>query len=86
MASETHGIDNMATNELKKIHPELTKKFLDELQKLFNSYRDYIYCWLYNGYSFGEFEEKQPIKKVKVGRNEPCPCGSGKKYKHCCGK
>ena len=21
----------------------------------------------------------------KVGRNEPCPCGSGKKYKHCCG-
>lgn len=23
---------------------------------------------------------------VKVGRNEPCPCGSGKKYKNCCGK
>ena len=22
----------------------------------------------------------------KVGRNAPCPCGSGKKYKHCCGK
>ena len=22
----------------------------------------------------------------KTGRNEPCPCGSGKKYKHCCGK
>ena len=22
----------------------------------------------------------------KIGRNEPCPCGSGKKYKHCCGK
>jgi len=21
-----------------------------------------------------------------VGRNQPCPCGSGKKYKHCCGK
>ncbi len=27
-----------------------------------------------------------PIKSKKVGRNEPCPCGSGKKYKHCCGK
>ena len=29
-----------------------------------------------------------PIKRdaPKVGRNEPCPCGSGKKYKHCCGK
>lgn len=24
-------------------------------------------------------------KKVKVGRNDPCPCGSGKKYKKCCG-
>jgi uncharacterized protein YecA (UPF0149 family) len=23
--------------------------------------------------------------KIKVGRNEPCPCGSGKKYKKCCG-
>jgi len=25
-------------------------------------------------------------KKRKIGRNDPCPCGSGKKYKHCCGK
>jgi len=25
-------------------------------------------------------------KKKKVGRNDPCPCGSGLKYKHCCGK
>ncbi|MBN1367840.1 MAG: preprotein translocase subunit SecA [Dehalococcoidales bacterium] len=29
---------------------------------------------------------KQPTAKNKVGRNDPCPCGSGKKYKHCCGK
>jgi uncharacterized protein YchJ len=26
------------------------------------------------------------IAPPKVGRNEPCPCGSGKKYKKCCGK
>ncbi|MFD3155457.1 SEC-C metal-binding domain-containing protein [Haloimpatiens sp. FM7330] len=26
------------------------------------------------------------VKPVKVGRNDPCPCGSGKKYKKCCGK
>jgi len=25
-------------------------------------------------------------KKSEVGRNDPCPCGSGKKYKKCCGK
>ncbi|MBE6955750.1 MAG: hypothetical protein E7449_07605, partial [Ruminococcaceae bacterium] len=29
--------------------------------------------------------KRQPAqRKVKVGRNEPCPCGSGKKYKNCC--
>lgn len=30
--------------------------------------------------------DEQPYKKMKIGRNEPCPCGSGKKYKRCCGK
>ena len=32
--------------------------------------------------------KKEPKKNTdaKVGRNDPCPCGSGKKYKHCCGK
>ena len=28
---------------------------------------------------------QQPVRSAKVGRNEPCPCGSGKKYKKCCG-
>ena len=30
-------------------------------------------------------ENLKSIAKSKIGRNEPCPCGSGKKYKHCCG-
>ncbi len=30
--------------------------------------------------------KKQPKKSDKIGRNDPCPCGSGKKYKQCCGK
>jgi preprotein translocase subunit SecA len=29
---------------------------------------------------------RQPMPQPKVGRNDPCPCGSGKKYKHCHGK
>ncbi len=35
-----------------------------------------------------EREERQnaPAVSTKIGRNEPCPCGSGKKYKKCCGK
>ena len=31
-------------------------------------------------------KKKEPKKVSKIGRNEPCPCGSGKKYKQCCGK
>ena len=31
-------------------------------------------------------KKKEPKKVSKIGRNEPCPCGSGKKYKNCCGK
>ena len=30
--------------------------------------------------------QKSKIAEKKVGRNEPCPCGSGNKYKKCCGK
>ena len=28
--------------------------------------------------------KRQPVKKVKIGPNDPCPCGSGKKFKKCC--
>lgn len=32
-------------------------------------------------------DEKKPVvKEQKIGRNDPCPCGSGKKYKNCCGR
>ena len=35
----------------------------------------------------GERPKPQPVHvEKKVGRNDPCPCGSGKKYKNCCGK
>jgi preprotein translocase subunit SecA len=36
----------------------------------------------------GEASKQQPVERTtpKVGRNDPCPCGSGKKYKHCHGK
>ncbi len=31
-------------------------------------------------------QEQQAVSENTVGRNDPCPCGSGKKYKKCCGK
>lgn len=35
-------------------------------------------------YLDGKQKKGDPIKSEKIGRNEPCPCGSGKKYKRCC--
>jgi preprotein translocase subunit SecA len=34
----------------------------------------------------GSKGDSKPKAGMKIGRNDPCPCGSGKKYKHCCGK
>ena len=42
-----------------------------------------------NGEGDGDVKlELAPVRRElpKVGRNEPCPCGSGKKYKNCCGR
>jgi preprotein translocase subunit SecA len=36
--------------------------------------------------SQGAVGPRQPVRVTKVGRNAPCPCGSGRKFKHCCGK
>ncbi len=33
-----------------------------------------------------KIKKQTPKRKQKIGRNDPCPCGSGKKYKQCCGK
>lgn len=39
-------------------------------------------------YVEGEVSGGQPVRREapKIGRNEPCPCGSGKKFKKCCGR
>ena len=45
---------------------------------------------MFNSYPFDyeDFGYQQPYVReyLKIGRNDPCPCGSGKKYKQCCGK
>jgi preprotein translocase subunit SecA len=40
------------------------------------------------GVAVAEEEKPQPFvrRAGKVGRNDPCPCGSGRKYKHCHGR
>ena len=70
-------------NNLKKTlkHHKMLK-YLDELDKIASKYKNKIGIWTYNGYTL----EDNTLKSNKIGRNDPCPCGSGKKYKKCCGK
>jgi hypothetical protein len=61
-------------------------------EKLISQMLDNTRIWGYNGATphetlsqkSGKLPHKNPERKI--GRNEPCPCGSGKKYKNCCGK
>ena len=57
--------------------------FAYELEHLAKS----IKRWSLNGYSENEITklEQRVVNEVKIGRNDPCICGSGKKYKKCCG-
>jgi len=53
------------------------KKFIHEISEFH----------LINGqwyYVDGKYEQSKPYTKLKIGRNNSCPCGSGKKYKTCC--
>ncbi|GAB6169925.1 SEC-C metal-binding domain-containing protein [Clostridium carnis] len=58
--------------------------FVNELIKLSKSVKK----WSLKGHTYLEIENKNKIvvNELKIGRNDPCTCGSGKKYKKCCGK
>jgi len=78
---------NLVINNIDHHKKDEWKAFLDEQndpEKEEQMHRDILA-------KFEEFKQQkeevtQPVKSEKVGRNEPCPCGSGKKYKKCCGK
>lgn len=84
--------------ETMKEDTEVSLKF--DTEKLYKNMVGAKADWLYNlpqwDMIYDEakrkelyLEEKKSgtiVKGHKVGRNDPCPCGSGKKYKHCCGK
>jgi SEC-C motif-containing protein len=46
-------------------------------------FRKHEGCWYFVD---GKMVGQKPLASTKVGRNDPCPCGSGSKYKKCCGK
>lgn len=77
---------------LEKVYPNLYEIKLDFFTKVKNAnirkklrkeYED-----KHDKYGYDGIKEEKPFArgKIKIGRNDPCPCGSGKKYKNCCGK
>ncbi len=63
----------MRLYKIQVVHEEAEVKIKKEQQRL-----------VYNKSEGGDGARKPAAREQKVGRNEPCPCGSGKKYKKCC--
>jgi len=80
------GVDkNPTAGSISQIRRELgPKKFREIFQLAYDSLAKDLQTHVY----LEEFTEDKTVVRgsEKVGRNDPCPCGSGKKYKKCCGK
>ena len=76
--------------DTKYTYEELINKYKsDYLNNRIYSSATVLFCSKAFSEIFDFITEPQPEKPVitqKVGRNDPCPCGSGKKFKNCCGK
>lgn len=68
----------------KQVIRDLFHLVIEKAEQQQDDTKDLIYTTAGNS-GDGKGVKRQPVKKnVKVGRNDPCPCGSGKKYKTCC--
>jgi uncharacterized protein YchJ len=81
---------NLKTKQIEWLmgseEPEIVKDFIQHesmIEELKSRYQKMKQA----GSQIKKSQVSMPVQsKDKVGRNEPCPCGSGKKYKHCCGR
>ena len=95
------GINDSLTepNPIETMDEDTQVSLAFDKEKLYKNMVDAKADWLYNLPQWNEIfsEEKQKelyleqkksgtvVKPQKIGRNDPCPCGSGKTYKYCCG-
>lgn len=87
-------------NPLEEMEEDTVVSLAFDKEKLYKNMVDAKADWLYGLPMWEEIfdEEKRNelykeakrmntiVKPKKIGRNDPCPCGSGKKYKYCCGR
>ena len=78
---------NEYKNEAFGLFEELINNLKIDVSKIFSRMRlREKQNQTFNENSVSEKINQSAIKTKKISRNAPCPCGSGKKYKHCCGK
>ena len=77
-------LDDALYHILDEYKIKYTNKDIKSLKNIVDQYKNDMPIWGYNGYTKKEFSSMP--KEKKIGRNDPCPCWSGKKYKKCCGK
>lgn len=96
------GIDESlkTPNNIEEMEEDTEVSLDFDLEKLYRNMVGCQADWLYNLEEWNhifdqekrdelyktEKRSKTVVKPPKIGRNDPCPCGSGKKYKQCCGK
>ena len=70
------------------LSPDMSRRKVAEIASLVRDVRDNMRLAEYNGNTYSELSQKGTVASTapKVGRNDPCPCGSGLKYKKCCGR
>jgi uncharacterized protein len=64
----------------RRQHEEMLEDAVDKIAEFLLLIRQY-----WQEYNASHDEPDHPVRSQRVGRNDPCPCGSGKKYKRCCG-
>lgn len=85
--------DSQTTDLVQKIAHEISFNSVEEVQDLNNLLMEIWTItpqWSLKGWSpqeaaeFGQLRLDTAVPPKKIGRNDPCPCGSGRKYKNCC--
>ena len=87
-------------NPIEEMEEDTVVSLKFDKEKLYKNMVDAKADWLYELPQWDEIFDKEKkhalyleqkksgtiVKGKKIGRNDPCPCGSGKKYKQCCGR
>lgn len=96
------GIDDSLKekNNIEELEEDTPVSLAFDKEKLYKNMVDAKAEWLYELPAWKEIFPEEKLKELykeakkmntivkgpKIGRNDPCPCGSGKKYKKCCGR